>query len=149
MAQPRTDTFEVPEGLARELEAAGLTRPAGGACRYCDFTTKKKGFSATQAIRAHSKVHRNDRRAWQRPFFAQSAVVLVILGLAVTGLAGVQLPPGLLFTLPLATLPEDITRWMMWGVVVLLGVLSGYMLTVPAEVGGAAAGPRPARAGTG
>ena len=69
MATARTFTPELlpEEGLPTELSERGLHKPAGIACNHCSFTTKKKGFSGRQALRAHGKKHKNDARAWQRP----------------------------------------------------------------------------------
>ena len=60
----------------------------------------------------------------------------IFLGLAVAGLAGVELPSDLPFAVPLATFQLEITNWTVWGMVILLGVLSAYFLTVPGEIGG-------------
>ena len=67
------------EELPPEVAERGLYKPAGIACQRCAFTTKKKGFSGRQALRAHSKKHCRDARAWQRPLVRQGLVAGFII----------------------------------------------------------------------
>ena len=119
----------------------GLYKPAGIACNHCAFTTKKKGFSGRQALRAHLKKHKNNARAWQRPLARQSLlagfiVALVVLGLVGSGDLRTDLHLALPFGVPLVTLPELVMGWGTVAVAVSLLLSSLYMLTVPGEFGG-------------
>ncbi len=90
MASTTTFTPDLlPEsGLPQELAERGLYKPAGIACNHCSFTTKKRGFSGRQALRAHGKKHKNDARAWQRPLVRQGVIAGSIVALVVLGLIG-------------------------------------------------------------
>ena len=111
---------KIPRGLADK----GVYRPAGYACRECDFFSKKKGFPGRQALRAHLKKHKNERRAWQRPLILQTAVVMMLLGAAIAGWLEARLPFDLPFDTPLLTLPGGITKWAVVGIIAPLLVLS-------------------------
>ena len=140
-AQTYTPDLLPESGLPAELAERGFYKPAGIACHQCAFTTKKKGFSGRQALRAHGKRHKNDALAWQRPLVRQGVVAGSIVALVVLGLIGsadlkAAVHPQLPFDVPLVTLPELITGWGTVAAAVSLLVLSSYMLTVPGEFGG-------------
>ena len=142
MATARTFTPELlpEEGLPAELAERRLYKPAGIGCNHCAFNTKKKGFSGRQALRAHSKKHRNDARAWQRPLVRQGLVVGSIVALVVLGLIGsadlkADVQAALPFGVPLVTLPELVMGWGTVAVAVALLLSSMYMLSVPGEFG--------------
>ena len=69
--------------VPREAVAARRFRAAGTVCNKCGWRTRKSGLSGRQAMRAHSKVHANDLRAYRDPVKRQS----LILGIMVLGLA--------------------------------------------------------------
>ena len=145
MATARTYTPELlPEsGLPAELAERRLYKPAGIGCNHCAFTTKKKDFSGRQALRAHSKKHRRDARAWQRPLVRQGVIAGSIVALVVLGMMGsadlkANVQSALPFGVPLATLPELIIGWGTGAVAVALLLSSLYMLSVPGEFGGQA-----------
>ena len=129
------------EELPEELAEKGLYSPAGIACHQCSFTTKKKGYSGRQTLRAHLKKHKNNARAWQRPLVRQgviagSIVTLVVLGLIGSAELRTDLHSALPFGVPLVTLPELIMGWGTVAVAVSLLLSSLYMLAVPGEFGG-------------
>ena len=143
MATARTYTPELlpEEELPLELAERGLYRSVGITCHHCDFTTKKKGFSGRQALRAHLKKHRRDARAWQRPLVRQglmagSIVALVVLGLIGSADLRTDLHSALPFHVPLVTLPELMMGWGTVAMAVALLLSSLYMLAVPGEFGG-------------
>lgn len=74
------DNDRIPPGLVpEELKEDGSYGPGGGyLCRLCGFITKKKGFSGRQALRAHLKAHKLERRSWQRPLIRQTMVTGVL-----------------------------------------------------------------------
>ena len=129
------------EELPPELAERRLYKPAGIACNQCAFTTKRKGFSGRQALRAHLKKHRNDARAWQRPLVRQGVIAGSIVALAVLGLLGsadlrTDLHSALPFGAPLVTIPELIMGWGTVATAVALLLSSLWMLAVPGEFGG-------------
>ena len=124
--------------LPQPLAEKGLYKPGGYQCWDCEFTSKKKGFSGRQALRAHLKRHKNERRAWQRPLLIQVPLVLILLGAAIVGWLGVKLPFPLPFDTPVLTVPADITRWAVLGCTTALIVASTAVLFSPAEYGGKA-----------
>ena len=143
MATARTFTSELlpEEGLPAELSERGLYKPAGIVCHHCSFTTKKRGFSGRQALRAHGKKHKNDARAWQRPLIHQGAIAGSIVALVVLGLIGssdlkAHVQSALPFDGPLLTLPELIMGWGTVAMAVSLLLASLYMMAVPGEFGG-------------
>ena len=118
MATARTFTPDLlpEEELPPELAEKGLYKPVGIGCNHCAFTTKKKDFSGRQALRAHSKKHRRDARAWQRPLVRQGFIAGFIIALVVIGLIGpadlrTDLHSALPFGVPLVTLQELVTGW--------------------------------------
>ena len=143
MATARTYAPDLlPEsGLPRELADQSLYKPAGSGCNHCTFTTKKKGFSGRQALRAHLKAHKNDARAWQRPLVHQGIVAGFIVALVLLGMIGsadlrTELHSALPFGVPLVTLPELVVGWGTVAVAVALLLSSLWMLAVPGELGG-------------
>ena len=80
------DINRAPEGsVPDKFKRDGSYRPGGGyKCRKCEYVTKKKGFGGRQALRAHLKVHKLERRSWQRPLVRQMLVTLVA-GLVIVG----------------------------------------------------------------
>lgn len=99
----------------------GFYKPAGFKCPRCEFTSTKTGFSGRQALRAHSKKHKRDRRAWFRPFVSQGMVVLTVAGV---GVAGWLMP----LDEPLFTLPFDLISMAVAAVTGLLLLLSAALL---------------------
>ena len=143
MATARTFTPDpIPEQeLPAELAQRGLYKPAGIACNQCAFTTRKKGFSGRQALRAHLKRHKNDARAWQRPLVRQAVIAGSIVALVVLGLMGsaalkADVQSALPLDVPLVTLPELIMGWGTVAAAVSLLLSSLWMLAVPGEFGG-------------
>ena len=122
--------------VPRPLAEKNLYKLGGYQCWDCGFTSKKKGFSGRQALRAHLKKHKRERRAWQRPLLLQMAVVLVLMGAAIAGWLGVKLPFVLPFDTPVLTAPADITRWAVLGCTTGMIVISAVVLFSPAEYGG-------------
>ena len=143
MATARTFTPDLlpEEGLPAELAERRLYKPAGIGCNHCAFNTKKKDFSGRQALRAHSKKHRRDARAWQRPLVRQGVIAGSIVALVVLGMMGsadlkANVQSALPFGVPLVTLPELVMGWGTVAVAVSLSLLSLWMLAVPGEFGG-------------
>ena len=119
----------IPERqIPQELADKGLVKPAGGRCRACGWTTPKKGFNGRQAMRAHLKKHKRERRAWQVPLILQLLVVAALLGLAITGWMGVTLPVDLPFSTPVVTFPATITTWATLGTGITLLLISPLFL---------------------
>ena len=110
--------------IPRELDGKGLYKPVGFVCWECDFVSKKKGFPGRQALRAHLKKHKNERRAWQRPLILQTAVAVMLLATAIAGWLEASLPFDLPFDTPLLTLPGGITKWAVVGITAPLLVIS-------------------------
>ena len=142
MATARTFTPELlPEGgLPAELAERRLYKPAGIGCNHCAFNTKKKGFSGRQALRAHSKKHKRDARAWQQPLVGQGVIAGSIVALVALGMMGsadlkANVQSALPFGVPLVTLPELVMGWGTVAVAVALLLSSLYMLSVPGEFG--------------
>lgn len=120
-----------------DLTEKGLYKPAGYACRDCTFTSKKKAFSGRQSLRAHLKKHKIEKRAWRRPLIRQIGVVLILVGLAVAGGLGVELPSEFPFGLPVVTFPEVITTWSVVGSsIALLMLVVGIFAFGDERVGG-------------
>ena len=132
MAARRTYTPDLlpEEAVPEPLAGRGLYRPTGFTCWQCEFTTKKRGFPGRQAIRAHIKVHKRDRRAWMRPLVRQSLVVPMIIGLAIAGWFSEALSLEVPFTTPVATLPPTITGWTTISAAALLLLAAAYLLSV-------------------
>ena len=82
MSSKNTYTPELipEEAVPKQLADKNLYKPSGYACQECKFISNKKGFAGRQALRAHLKKHKNERRAWQGPFIRQVLVVAIILG---------------------------------------------------------------------
>ena len=143
MATAQTYTPELlPEQeLPSDLAERRLYKPAGIGCNQCAFTTKKKGFSGRQALRAHSKKHKRDARAWQQPLVGQGVIAGSIVALVVLGMMGSAdlksaVYPQLPFDVPLVTLPELVMGWGTVATAVAMLLSSMWMLAVPGEFGG-------------
>ena len=125
--KPKRDLNQL-RGVPKELVDRGLYKSTGGRCRKCGWTTSKKGYNGRQAMRAHLKKHKRERRAWQVPLVRQLLVVTVILGLAITGWVGVTLPVDLPFSTPVVTFPATITTWATLGTGITLLLISPLFL---------------------
>jgi len=133
------DSMLPEDKVPPELTKKGLYKPAGYACRDCSFASKKKGFSGRQSLRAHLKKHRIEQRAWRRPLFRQLLVVLILVGLAIAGGLGVEVPSEFPFVLPVVTFPEAIAAWSVVGMsIALLLLLVGIFVFGDERVGGKA-----------
>lgn len=72
-------------------------KSTGAECNACGWRTRKSGFNARQAIRAHSKVHANRRRAYHRPLMRQSLLLMVLAsGLLVAYFARIEQEVGVI-----------------------------------------------------
>ena len=139
MAAQRTYTTDLlpEEGLPRELAEKDVYKPAGFECSRCDFRTNKSGFPGKQALRAHSKKHKREVRARRLPMARQAVVLAAMVAAGVAGWLDITLSESFQSAIPLLELPGA-WAWGMFGVAIVMLLISLYMLTVEPAVGGAA-----------
>ncbi len=93
----RADEMLSEEMVPEHMVQKGKYTTGGFRCRKCAFSTLKQGFSGRQALRAHIKVHTQERRSWVRPLLWQGLVSAVLVA---GGAAAYLLPtPGSLVSL--------------------------------------------------
>ena len=120
---------ELPEEMVpADLAEKGVYNPAGHACEHCSFVSRKKDFSGRQAMRAHSKKHKRETRAWRRPLVGQFVVVIALLAAAAAGWANVDVPLDLPLELPVVSFQADSYGWTVIGATVVLLLLSSVVL---------------------
>lgn len=107
------DFDRVPsEAVPAKLKEDGQYRPDGYVCWQCRFTTTKRGFAGRQALRAHLKLHANQRRAWQRPLRRQALITLAAVCAVVAGEMGLlRAPASLPVTVDQALLNVAVALW--------------------------------------
>lgn len=127
--EPIGDLEPIPEKFVPDvMKADGRYRQGGYRCTACSFVTVKRGFSGKQALRAHRKVHVNERRAWFRPLVSHGLVSATLVALLLLPLGGIGSPR------PVVTLAIDssMVGWVIAGLALILGIL-GFLLGEWAE----------------
>ena len=80
-SKPERGSEILDEPMINSGSIPGITKAdfvdAGFSCPTCNWTSKKKGLSGTQAIRAHSKRHVNDRRSISNSHLLHIAVLSI------------------------------------------------------------------------
>jgi hypothetical protein len=93
--------------VPKDMIKAGKYRSSGYRCNRCEWNTDSGGFSGRQAVRAHSKIHALDRRAWRRPLAATLIALAVLACLALAGRISLVPAPAAwaVVTMPGAVMP--------------------------------------------
>ncbi|MFW6174893.1 MAG: hypothetical protein ACOC5K_03865 [Chloroflexota bacterium] len=81
--------------VPQELRDDGSYTPHGYLCRHCGYQTRKRGFPGKQALRAHTKKHTRERRAFWRPFARQAAISAIVVPALLLGSFSPAGVPGL------------------------------------------------------
>lgn len=81
--------WTVPLGnIPQDMVDQEAYKLSGFLCWTCGWRTEKLGYSGRQAVRAHSRIHALEKRAWRRPLAAVLAVLAFMGAAAASGAAG-------------------------------------------------------------